>query len=140
MGFLRKRDLLSPDLDTERRRRIWPTLAGPLEDIVLDHETPSWEFRVIARRAVELKYADDEIRAIFWREVFPAVAGAWLDSLNPDWTERIRDRPTVGLVFTCVLRPWWIWFGWRSWRNIKREIDNERKLLTKFEEIENDYE
>jgi len=124
--------LLPPNFDLERRRQIWQLLASPLFDFAWDEETPADDLRRIGHEIVELGYADAEIRWIYWSEVFPAIAGAWLaiDPRNPDWLQqRIIFRPRIGLYLTCILRPWWIWVGWDCWRKITHEVANERRLL-----------
>ncbi len=121
--------LLPPDRDTERRSLIWSRFAEPLMDFVFDEVTLESDYQRIGRCAVESDYTNDELTAIYWHEVFPAIAGSWnsIDPLDPTWLEqRIRNKPAIGYLFTFLIRPWWIWLGWDCWRKIKSEIEFER--------------
>ncbi len=121
--------LLPPDQDTERRPLIWSRFAEPFFDFVFDDETLESDYWRIGRSAIESGYADYELAAIYWYEVFPEIAGSWIsvDPLDPTWfKQRIRHRPIVGCLLTLFFRPWWSWLGWDCWRKIKKSIEIER--------------
>jgi hypothetical protein len=121
---------LSSDQNTERRALIWQRFAEPLFDLVCDEHTLESDYQRIGRAAIESGYTDKELSAIYWYEVFPAIAGSWIaiDPAKPDWLEnRIRHRPFVGLLLTLFFCPWWFWIGWDCWREIKKGIEIERR-------------
>ncbi len=116
--------------DVERRRRIWPHLAGPVEGVLLDIETPVAEFHDIGRAAIELNYSDEDLGEIYWNEIVPAIAGSWdlHDFGSPGWLEeRILDSSKMGYLMTKVLSPWWIWITHDIWRQIKSDVEIARR-------------
>jgi hypothetical protein len=122
--------LLSSDQDNEKRVRIWQRFAEPLFDVVCDEQTLESDYQRIGRAAIKPGYTDSELSAIYWYEVFPAIAGSWIaiDPVNCEWLEnRIRRRPLAGLLLTLFFRPWWVWIGWDCWREIKKGIEFERR-------------
>ena len=142
--------LPTPDQDIERRRRIWALLADPLIDVALDNGTLDSDFQDIGRVALELGYDDEELRAIYWDEVVPAVTGTWDfgGSGAPGWLEqRILEPSTFGGLLTNVLSPWWIWITEDIWTKIKngmniaRRCRNEPKKepFVSLEDLNNDH-
>jgi hypothetical protein len=122
--------LLPPDQDIDRRRLVWSRLAKPLFDFVFDEETIEADYRRTGRAAIDSGYTDEAIKMIYWREVVPAVAGSWfaVDPLDPAWLEyRVLRRPILGCLFTCLLRPWWIWVAWDGWRETRKGIETARR-------------
>jgi hypothetical protein len=100
---------------------MWVLCASPLFDFWLDEGPREEDFRAVARVAREVGYSLSEVRAIYWREVVPAIMGTWgpMDPASPAWLERaIRQRPRVGYWLSWLLRPWWGWVAWVYWRKI----------------------
>jgi hypothetical protein len=122
--------LLSSDQDTEKRVLIRQRFAEPLFDVVCDEQTLESDYQRIGRVAIESRYTEKELSAIYWYEVFPAIAGSWitLNPVDPTWLkQRIDYRPIIGCVLTFIFRPWWVWIGWDCWREIKKGIEFERR-------------
>jgi hypothetical protein len=122
--------MLSPlDQKTESRQQIWSRFAEPLFDFVFDDETLDSDYRRIGRIAIDSEYTNDELAAIYWYEVFPAIAGSWIsiNPTDPTWLkQRICKRPYLGLLLTLLIRPWWLFVGRNCWRKIKTGIEIER--------------
>ena len=140
--------LLPPDQDTERRSLILSRFAEPLFDYVFDENTFESDYQRIGRSAIESEYTDDEIAAIYWHEVFPAIAGSWIsiDPTDPTWLkQRVCKRPILGFLLTLLVRPWWLCVGRDCWRKIKMSIEivrntvaTETKSLVSIKDIGND--
>jgi hypothetical protein len=125
--------VLSPGQDIDRRRRVWSALARPLFDFACDEEPTIADFQAISRVVVECGYTEDEIHAIYWAEVVPAIAGNWcsFDPIKLQWLEhRIIHPPRFGHVLTCFFRPWWILVAHEYWRKITNAIKTANPRTT----------
>jgi hypothetical protein len=68
-------------IDLDRRRPLWSALA----DMFLDTELKDWDFKSIANVVLSSGDEPADLRAILWKEVFPAIesnlrhpAGEWV--------------------------------------------------------------
>jgi hypothetical protein len=115
-------DMLIPARDDlERRRRIWPLCAEPLLGWIFDEGLTEEDYRRVGAVARELGYSPDEVRAIYWQEVIPAIRGSWRLFGEKDWLERhvLQPRPLRYFV-SLFLFPLWTLVAWDEWRKIKK--------------------
>jgi hypothetical protein len=87
----REAAMKAPTLDLSRRRPLWEALAYLFVDCELD----DGDYRLVASRVLESGYNPDEVRAILWLEVFPAIecnlrhpAGEWV-GFSADTMEKL---------------------------------------------------
>jgi hypothetical protein len=123
--------ILPPSQDLDRRRRVWQVLAGPLFDFACDEEPSCADFQAVSRVVLECGYTEDEVSAIYWAEVVPAIAGNWgsFDPINLKWLEqRIIHPPRIGHLLTCLFRPWWILAAHEYWRIITKAIKQQTNV------------
>ena len=118
--------LKPPSEDLERRRRLWVHLASPLFDFWLDTEPADHDFRALGEVVRQLGYTPEEVKAIYWQEVVPAVMGKWgrIESMDAAWLEqRILRRARVGYLLSWIFRPWWGFVACSYWRKISTVLD-----------------
>jgi hypothetical protein len=107
--------------DSDRRRRVRNLCASPLFDFFIDWEPPEEDFLAIGITAREVGYTPEDVKAIYWQEVVPAVMGTWgrMDPSSSDWLgKRIRERPRIAYWLTWVIWPWWGFTVCDYWKRI----------------------
>lgn len=124
--------------DLMRRRWIWQALF----DLFLDDEPAAVELRYIARIAAECGYSDEELEAIYRREVAPAVAfnafssaGTW-GYFDTEWLEK-RTRRFRGLGYwfdRLIVAPLPVWLMRHAWRRVKSLFREERERVREEQE------
>jgi hypothetical protein len=119
--------------DLVRRRWIWQALS----DLFLDEDLTEDTLRYIARIAGECGYADEELEAIYRREVAPAVAfncfspaGTW-GYFDTVWLEKqiLRSRGLGYWFDRLVIAPLPVWPLRHVWRRFKRMLAEQRELV-----------
>lgn len=122
--------LATANEDLLRRRWVWQALS----DLFLDDEITEDKLRYAARISAECDYSDEELDAIYRKEVAPAlafnyflVAGVWgyFDSV---WLkERILRNRRPGYWFDrLILAPAALWTLRNDWRRLKDMLREER--------------
>ena len=127
-----------PEEDLERRRPLWQALS----DLFLDDETTADTLSYIALVAASSAYTEDEIEAIYRREVAPAVAGNFFDPagvwgcFNPVILERwILERCSLGYWFSrLIVAPLPLWILRHDWRRVKILVARERESAREAKE------
>jgi hypothetical protein len=117
--------LVPADADGDRRRRLRVLCASSLFDFWLDWEPLEQDFRAIGQVAQQIGYRPADVRAIYWREIVPAIMGTWgpMEPSDVTWLEqRIRHPPRIGYWLSWLLRPWWGCVTHEYWRHIARHL------------------
>jgi hypothetical protein len=124
--------------DRLRRRWVWQALS----DLFLDDEVTEDTLRYIARIAAECGYSDEELDAIYRREVAPAVAfnlfdvaGTW-GYFDTVWLEELILRPH-GLWYwfeRLIIAPFPVWLQRHERRQLREMLGEERQRVREEQE------
>jgi hypothetical protein len=131
--FFETTALPSAEGDLHRRRWVWHAVS----DLFLDEPAEEFLLRQIAKTAAECGYTDDELDAIFRREVAPAVgynvisvAGVW-GYFDTEWLEEQILRPNPIVYWMGRL-----WYGPIAcvmlssvWRSVMSYLPEERATV-----------
>lgn len=96
------------EVDLENRRPVWEVLAH----LFLDIEWPDQELRAFAKDLVTSSYTVTQLRAILYREVYPACS--WNLSVGADIAG--DQHVTIFALEPRVMANQRFWRRWRSWR------------------------